>query len=117
MNTVLVMSLLTAMTFTLVYTLRYLMNGEYSKAATVLATWLGAFFVVFAFSRSQLGTFSIKDLVGIDLTLADANGWTLLIFSYAVGAAAVGFNEVKAAIDNTDTARKGPLFPSKPPEG
>jgi hypothetical protein len=71
---------------------------------TQLAAWLGATAVVFLYSASDFGTFSIGDIA-----INNMEWSTKLILGLAIGSAASVGTDVKKAIDSSDSAAVPPL--------
>jgi hypothetical protein len=96
--------------FTFISLLRFLRGQDWNGAFTILSVWASGMAGVWLFAQSAWG--ETTDLAGLTggVPLADLSGASIIIVGLQVGSAAVGFNELRGAIDNTSSTAKPPLL-------
>ena len=90
---------------------KYVRAKDTNGYVTQAAVWLAGIGTTFLVAASDFGN-SI-DVTGIPL--GTASGATVVLAGLGLGSAAMLANEVKSAIDSSDTAVKPPLVDSTPP--
>jgi hypothetical protein len=93
--------------FTVVNFLTYLRSRNWNGALTQLIAWVAGVVGIVIAAHSQYAsqvTFGTQKL-------SSANGWTQIFLGLIATSLLSTFNELKKAIDNTDSAKKAPLLP------
>jgi len=96
--------------FTFVNFLTYLRSKNWNGAFTQLIAWVAGVVGIVIAAHSQYAsqvTFGSQKLSG-------ASWWTQVFLGLIATSLLSTFNELKKAIDNTDTAEKAPLLPEHP---
>lgn len=112
MDTFLTASGALALVKALVDFLKYLKAKDTNGWVTQLIVWVAGIATVLLLKASD---FADAFTLGTDVTLANANGGTVVLAGLGIGSAAALVNEVKKAIDNGDTAAKPDLVPGATP--
>lgn len=94
-----------ALVFSLINFLRFLSGKDYKSAVTQLTVWVGGVVVAFLVAQTD---FASGISVG-DLPLDQLNGWSLLFVGLSIGSTGSVVNELRGAIDNSDSTRKPSL--------
>lgn len=101
--------LLGTLVFTVINFLKFLRGRDWNAALTQLCVWIGGVTVVWLFALTQFAG-SVR-LGGIALSQAD---WASLVFIGLLASSLLStINEVKKAIDTTDTAVTPTLLPPR----
>lgn len=92
--------------------LKYLRAKDTNGAITQMCVWLSGIAVVLLLRASDFA--ANFDVGGI--TLDQANPGTVVLAGLGLGATAMLVNDVKQAVDNSDSASKPMLVPPRPPD-
>jgi hypothetical protein len=93
--------------FTVVNFLTYLRSRNWNGVLTQLIAWVAGVVGIVIAAHSQYAaqiTFGTQNL-------SNANGWTQVFLGLIATSLLSTFNELKKAIDNSDSAKKAPLLP------
>jgi len=110
---VVAVALLGALASKVVDFLKFLSAKDWNAAVTQLTVWVAGYATVLLFAASAFGkgmTFSNGDS---SISLADMNGFTVLIIGLSAASIFSVANDIRASIDSTDSSKKPPLIPSK----
>lgn len=109
METATVAALLAATVYTLVNLAKYVTNGSWNGAVTIVSAWAAGFVACLALKLSDLGSMTLDFIGREDLTFEDANNWTLVFVGFAVASAAGAFNDWRESRDNNGSSSKPAL--------
>jgi hypothetical protein len=80
--------------------------GNFNTVVTQLIVWVVGVVVIFLFGETDWST----TVVIADLNLDDLNTWSKIFVGLTLASTAMFANELKKAIDNTDTAAHPPFI-------
>lgn len=83
----------------------YVKNGDTNGVVTTLSVWVAGVVVVLLVGATDFA----DTIVVADRPLGDYNFWSLLFIGLTISAMAQFANEIKKAIDNSDSASKPEL--------
>lgn len=85
--------------------IKFIKSKDTNAVVTQLAVWIAGVLVINLVAHSDFG----KTLKAGDYVLGNLNGWSLLFVGLSVGSVALFANDLKKAVDSSDTAKKPPL--------
>lgn len=87
---------------TIINLLKYVRSGNHNGTMTTLAVMVAGVVVVFLVAQTDFAA----GIAIADQTLGDYNNWSLLFMGLTIGSMGAFATDIKAAIDNTDSAVK-----------
>lgn len=104
-------ALLASLIWQVIDTFREIAGRRWSAVVTQCSAWAGGIVVVWIAAHAA----ATETLVmpGTDLALGKLDGWSIVLVGLLASSLASSLVDVKASIDNTDTAAKPPLLPPR----